>query len=108
MRQASGGCGCGCGGGKVPVLKFNISTKNITRAGQVSIGNRVNSISVKNVGTTIVMFQDKEPIQPGASKTFGGNVGEEYVGDLQISFQTQVPPPATILNSAWVTIKYYV
>ncbi len=104
MGCPSGGCAT-----EKPVLKYNITKRNITPSnqGQIPIGNRVNGITVKNNGTTLVIF-NREPLLPGESQTIGGNEGEEYVGDLQIYFQLPTPPPVTVINSAWVTIKYYV
>jgi hypothetical protein len=100
--------GCPATGIDRPTRKYNISKRLITpqNSGQITIGDKVNAFSVKNAGTTLVIF-NREELQPQESQSIGGNEGEEYVGRVDISFQTQVPPPLTIINRCWLTIKYY-
>jgi hypothetical protein len=100
--------GCPARPGDGITRKYNISKRLITpkNAGQIPIGVRVNAFSVKNAGTTLVIF-NREELQPQESQSIGGNEGEEYVGRVDISFETQAPPPLTIVNRCWLTIKYY-
>lgn len=88
-------------------LFYNIDIRGIFKQTRVVLGERVNGFTVNNTGTTILIF-NSEPIQPGQSKTVGGNQGEEYVGRCDINFQVPVPAPPTIVNAGYVTIKYYV
>jgi hypothetical protein len=77
-------------------------------AGQVSFDSFSNGWVIKNTGTTLLIIDGKETLQPTESKSFGGNVGEIYVGQKRISFKTQAIPPAVITNQATVTEKIYV
>jgi len=73
---------------------------------QVQWQRWLNGFFVHNTGTTLVIFGG-DVIQPGDSKSFGGNWAELYEGRLDFSFQTQTPPPATITNQVRITQKFY-
>jgi hypothetical protein len=88
------------------VLKYNTTTLEYTALKSVVVARFCNGFTVNNTGTTIALLNG-EPLQPGQSKTVGGNEGEIYVGRIDLSFKTQSPAPSTIINSAWVTQKFY-
>jgi hypothetical protein len=96
----------GCAGNRAPRL-YNITAQEYIKQRSVVIENLCNGVVIKNAGTTIVKFNGV-PIQPGESFSVGGNEGEVYIGRCDISFLVQTPPPATIINSAWVIQKFYV
>jgi len=79
-----------------------------TDTGNLTFDNFCNGWVIKNTGTTLLIVDNKEILQPGESKSFGGNAGEIYRGQKRINFQTQAPPPATIINMATLTEKIYV
>jgi hypothetical protein len=70
------------------------------------LGN-VNAISVRNEGTTNVIFQN-DTIEPGTFKSINCNANEILDIRADIWFQVPTPAPATIINKAVVTQLYYV
>jgi hypothetical protein len=95
----------GCGG-KRQMVRYNTDTQEYSAQRSVVVDRLCNGFSVNNAGTTIVMLNG-EPLQPGQSKTVGGNEGEIYVGRIDISFLIPTPAPSTIVFSAWVTQKFF-
>ena len=93
--------------GKRQALMYNTTTLEYRSLHSVSVDKLCNGFSVNNAGTTICTVNG-EPLQPGDSKTVGGNVGEVYVGRIDLAFFVPDPAPSSIVNSAWVTQKYYV
>ena len=87
-------------------LYYNTVTQQYVQAAKITVQYKCNAITVKNLGTTLVIFDD-EVLQPGQSKSFGGNRKEVFVGRKDLAFQTQTPPPTTIINLAVITQKYY-
>jgi hypothetical protein len=88
--------------------KYNIFKRNLQQGtAQVPMGNNVNGFVIKNAGNTIVLFNN-EPLQPGESQSVGGNEGEIFDGRVDIYFRLPTPAPGTPVNSAWITVKYYV
>lgn len=67
-----------------------------------------NGLSVKNTGNSICIFND-DPLQPGESKTIGGNKGELLRGRYAVKFQTPATVPVGYVqfDQAVVTEKYY-
>jgi hypothetical protein len=99
-------CNCvGCTGTK-KALRYNTQVQEYRSLRSVNVDKLCNGFTVNNAGTTIVTLNG-EPIQPGATKTVGGNEGEVYVGRIDLAFYVPTPAPATIVNSAWVTQKFY-
>lgn len=88
-------------------LNYNIAIQTYGVATRVPVEQTCNAITVKNAGTTILVFNG-DPLQPGESKSVGGNYGEIYMGRCDLQFVTQNPPPGTITNFAVVTQKFYV
>jgi hypothetical protein len=89
------------------VLYWNQSGRQVGQPGYIELVQNLNGFTIKNIGTTICVLND-DPIQPGESKSFGGNWGEIYVGRVYVRFVTQTPPPSTITNLLFLTEKFYV
>jgi hypothetical protein len=92
--------------GKRKMVFYNTTTQEYTALRSVVVDKRCNGFTVNNAGTTIVTVNG-EPLQPGDTKTVGGNEGEVYVGRIDLAFYTPTPAPSIIVNSAWVTQKFY-
>jgi hypothetical protein len=88
------------------LLRYNFETNLYSKAIQVPIDERCNSITVMNLGTTNIIFQG-DIITPGNFKAIGGNRMEIISGRVDLFFQVPVPPPAVVTNLASVTQKYY-
>lgn len=86
---------------------YNTTTQEYTSLRSVNVDKLCNGFTVNNVGTTICLVNG-DPLQPGDSKTVGGNVGEVYVGRIDLAFMVPDPAPSEIINSAFVTQKFYV
>src|ERR1700719_5362979 len=91
---------------KESLLRFNTSVQQYSGPQQVIIAENLNAIAVKNEGTTMVIFQF-DTLQPGESKSIGGNEGEIYDARIDISFLVPTPAPAVITNLAVVSQKFY-
>ena len=89
------------------LLQYNFFDTVITRPGLVNFDIYCNGWVIKNSGTTLVLIMG-ETLNPGESKSIGGNYGEIFVGRLNVAFRTQTPAPATIVNKATLTQKMYV
>lgn len=88
------------------LLIYNTDVQTYQAAVNAPIDPYTNSLTVKNTGTTLCIFQS-DTLQPGESKSYGGNRGEVFRGRLDLRFQTQAVPPAIITNEATVTLKVY-
>jgi hypothetical protein len=91
---------------KDSLLRFNTSVQQYTGPQQVVVAENLNGISVKNEGTTNVIFQG-DTLLPGDSKSIGGNFGEVYDARIDLWFITPTPAPAVVNNLAVVTQKFY-
>jgi hypothetical protein len=89
-----------------PFLKYNISTQTYNNVQKVQWDRWLNGFTLHNTGNTILSFNN-DPIQPGGSKTVGGNFGEIYGGRIDIQFITPSPAPSTINNAVVITQKFY-
>ena|ERR1700679_2454171 len=87
-------------------LKYSTSNVLYSRTISVTVDRYCNGFSAKNAGTTIVLLNG-EPLQPGESKSVGGNYGEIFVGRIDVAFQVPSPAPATITNACYITQKTY-
>lgn len=92
--------------GKRQARFYNTTTQEYKSLRSVNVDKLCNGFIVNNAGTTIVTLNG-EPLQPGQSKTVGGNEGEIYVGRIDLAFIIPSPAPTVINNSAWVTQKFY-
>lgn len=88
------------------MLAYNITVQTYQTIQSVILDKYLNGVAVKNVGTTLLVV-NTETLQPGESKSIGGNYGEIYRGRLDMKFQTQAIPPPTIVNLVEVTQKFY-
>lgn len=95
----------GCQGVPSLVL-YNMSQQEYNAPRSVNIDKLCNGVTVLNAGTTFVTWNGI-PIPPLGSMTVGGNEREIFVGRVDIAFFTQIPAPATIINSAWVIQKFF-
>lgn len=82
-------------------LKFDYSTQDIIKSGRMNLAQTCNGWSVKNTGTSTVQVQG-DTLQPGESKSLGGNYGEVFIGRVDLLFQ------GAGVNMAVFTQKYYV
>jgi hypothetical protein len=89
-------------------IPFQIATTQYFEAVMVASHKYLNGITVKNDGTTLLLFNN-EILQPGESKAIGGNAGEIYkIPVINLAFRIPSPVPSTITNLAVVTQKFYV
>ena len=99
-----GGAAVGCAAQHARL--YNITTQEYIAQHNVVVDRLCNGLTIKNAGTTIVLFNGV-PLQPQESISIGGNEGEVYVGRCDIRFQVQTPAPPVVNNSAWVIQKFY-
>jgi hypothetical protein len=90
----------------IPIVYWNESTQQYTQAQSVPVDQWCNGWVAKNAGTTILIVNG-DPLVPGESKHFDGNLGEIYEGRIDLQFKIQTPPPVTIVNLAILTQKFY-
>jgi hypothetical protein len=88
------------------LLKYNFNTEQYAKAKEITIDPLCNGITVRNGGNTLVIFQG-DVLNPGESKSVGGNRKEILWGRVNISFQLPVIVPPVPLNLVFVTQKYY-
>lgn len=74
--------------------KFNLSTKNVTASGSITMERGCNTATFINTGDNIVTVNDVVlyPGTPGTSVgdsfTFGGNQDEVFAGFIKVAFQS--------------------
>ena len=90
---------------------FNVVTNQINISQKVKVEKGCNSFQVTNLGTSVIrvnkitLFPSATPATvAGDSITFGGNLGEIYKGDINITFV--LPVGATPL--AEISQKFYI
>ncbi len=66
-----------------------------------------NGMTFINRGNTIAVIQG-DPLNPGESKSIGGNRGEIYKGRIDLNFQLPAIVPPVPANLLIVTQKFYV
>jgi hypothetical protein len=89
------------------VRTFRIYTQTYTQNGYVPVERWVNAVSIKNAGTGFVTVMG-DPLQPGETKSIGGNAMEIYSEkhmDIQFTNPNAVP---AVVNKCIVTQKFYV
>ena len=85
-------------------VKFHVYTQQYTQNGIIPVERWVNAVSVKNAGTSVLTFMG-DPLQPGETKSIGGNsfeIWDEKHMDIQFT------PGALLVNLAVITQKFYV
>lgn len=88
-------------------LPYNTVTNVYQDPYQIQWARFLNGFLIHNTGNTIVLFNGDQ-IQPGESKSIGGNYGEIYVGRLSVRFITPTPPPVPVINEVIIDQKFYV
>jgi hypothetical protein len=88
------------------LLGYNTSVQTYKRAKQVVIDRLCNGVVIKNAGNTLVVIQS-DTLQPGESKSIGGNSGEVFIGRVDINFQLPAVIPVPVVNLVQVTQKFY-
>jgi len=90
------------------MYKYRTVEQSYGEQQRVIFPNYLNGYTIRNEGTTLLVINNTaDMLLPGESKSVGGNVGELFDGQLNISFQVQTPAPAIISNIAVVSMKYY-
>jgi hypothetical protein len=91
------------------LLYFDTSVLQYAVPAKINLDLLCNAIVVNNTGNIICLIDD-EPLQPGDSKTIGGNRGEILTGRHEIGFTTvgMAVVPSPIIQSAFVTQKFYI
>jgi hypothetical protein len=86
-------------------VKFHVYTQQYAIAAIVAVERWVNAVSVKNAGTCVLNFMG-DPLQPGETKSIGGNSFEIWdEKHMDINF---VNPGGLLIQLAIVTQKFYV
>jgi hypothetical protein len=94
-------------------LLYNTTVQAYAIAQKITIHDLCNGITIKNLGNSLVIFDD-EIIQPGASKAIAGNRKEIFVGRKDLSFQPTTNQPIPVVQPvprvdfAYITQKFYV
>lgn len=93
---------------------YNTTTQGYSAPVQkIVIDRKCNTITVRNAGNSLVIYDD-EIIQPGQSKTIGGNQDEIFIGRKDLAFQPTTnqpipqPQPLPRVDFAYVTQKFYI
>jgi hypothetical protein len=85
-------------------VKFHVYTQEYTNATIVPVERWVNAVSVKNAGTAVLLFMG-DPLQPGETKSIGGNAFEIWdEKHMDINFQNT----GLQTQLAIITQKFYV
>jgi hypothetical protein len=86
-------------------VKFHVYTQQYTTAQIVPVERWVNAVSVKNAGTSVLNFMG-DPLQPGETKSIGGNAFEIWdEKHMDINF---INPGGLLTQLAVITQKFYV
>lgn len=90
------------------ILFYNVVATPFTKNGKVNIDRRCNGYVIKNTGNTLLTV-DGEGIQPGGSKSVGGNYGEIFIGIVNLFFTgpSLIPAQPVANNACIVTQKVY-
>jgi hypothetical protein len=85
-------------------VKFHVYTQEYQNSQIVPVERWVNAVSVKNAGTSVLVFMG-DPMQPGETKSIGGNSFEIWdEKHMDIQFQNT----GIQINLAVITQKFYV
>ena len=87
------------------LVLYNMSQQEYNAPRSVNIDKLCNGVTVLNAGTTFATWNGI-PIPPGGSMTVGGNEREVLSDGRYCVFHAD-PPPAPLINSAWVIQKFY-
>jgi hypothetical protein len=88
------------------LIEYNVVTQEYSLPQQVVLDRYCNGLVIKNAGNTLVIIMG-DTLQPGESKSIGGNYGEVYRARTDINFLPPPVPPLVTQNLAVVTQKFY-
>jgi len=88
------------------LIKYNFNTEQYELPKEITLDPLCNGITVRNGGNTLVIFQG-DILNPGESKSVGGNRKEILWGRVNIGFAPPAVPPLIPVNLAFITQKYY-
>jgi hypothetical protein len=88
------------------LLRYNMGVRIFTTAANVPFAQYANGFTVRNSGTTWLLAAGIL-LKPGESFAIGGNRAEIFEGRIDLKFTTQSPAPATVVNEATITEKFY-
>lgn len=90
------------------ILHYNIVPTQYLKNGSVTIDKQCNGFTAKNTGNTLLTIMGEE-IQPGQSKSIGGNRAEVFIGKVDFWFTgpSLIPAEPTAVNECIVTQKVY-
>jgi len=99
-----------------PYRKYNTQTNNYFTSGNIPKAKYCNGFLATNVGDTTVtinrkiLFPSATPlVTQGDAVSFGGNEGEIFVGDIDISFAVAGSPfPVGVAPNIEIIQKYYI
>jgi hypothetical protein len=84
------------------LVKFHVYTQQYTTGQIVPVERWVNAVSCKNAGTAILNFMG-DPLQPGETKSIGGNAMEVWdEKHMDISFtNTGLQTQLAVITQKW-------
>jgi hypothetical protein len=90
------------------ILHYNVVPTQYEKNTQVTIDKQCNGFVAKNTGNTLLTVMG-EQLQPGDSKSVGGNRAEIFIGRVDIFFTGPSLDPLnpTAINACVVTQKVY-
>lgn len=88
------------------ILRYNVSSQTYSNVTDVQWDKYLNGFFIHNTGNTLLIFNN-DVLQPGDTKTVGGNYGEIYDGRINLMFRLPTPAPLTPENEVIVTQKFY-
>jgi len=90
------------------ILNYTTRTNLTGQPLNITLDALSNGLTVRNIGNSICVFND-DPLQPGESKSTGGNKGEILKGRYALKFQTPAVVPVGYVQNdqAVVTEKFY-
>jgi len=90
------------------ILHYNIVPTQYEKNTSVTVDKQCNGFVAKNTGNTLMNIMG-EYLQPGESKSIGGNRAEIFIGKVDIFFTgpSLIPAQPTAVTACVVTQKVY-
>jgi hypothetical protein len=90
------------------IIHYNIVPTQYEKNCQVTIDKQCNGFVAKNTGNTLLTIMG-EALQPGQSKSIGGNRAELFIGRVDLFFTgaSLIPAQPVAKNACVVTQKVY-
>jgi len=101
-----GDCNCQKQPKRLPLYRYYFNVQTYTVNTVPELDPLTNGIDVRNTGNTLVSFNGCT-LQPGESKSVGGNLGEILDMRIQFIFSLPVPAPPIPANAVELTLKNY-